>query len=94
MYYHHLPFPDDYPRWSRPDARAESPDLTLALAVIDRLRAVRRLRQQLISVQVQNRVVILEGAVATVELRQLAATHAWRTDGVFDVCNRLVAPTR
>jgi osmotically-inducible protein OsmY len=93
MYDHHQPFPDDFPRWSRPDAQAESPDLTLALAVIDRLRDVRRLRQQLITVQAQNRVVILEGAVATAELRQLAVTHAWRTDGVFDVCNRLVVPT-
>jgi osmotically-inducible protein OsmY len=94
MYYHHLPFPDDFPRWSRPKARAESPDLTLALAVIERLRGVRRLRQQLITVQAQNRVVILEGAVASADLRHLAAAHAWRTDGVYDVCNRLVVPTR
>jgi osmotically-inducible protein OsmY len=91
MYY--LPFPEEW--WSAgAESRPEDPDVSLALAVVDRLRAVRRLRGHRIEVRAQNRVVILEGKVPSDELKALAGEHAWDTAGVFDVCNRLAVPRR
>jgi osmotically-inducible protein OsmY len=91
----HLPFPDDLPWWPPPSDDPEpGSDLHLALAVIDRLRAVRRLRRQQITVQAQNKVVILEGTVSSAELRTLAGARAWQTPDVYDVCNRLLIAPR
>ena len=91
----YLPFPDDPPWWLPPSDNPEpGSDLHLALAVIDRLRAVRHLRDQQITVQAQNKVVILEGTVSSAELRTLAGARAWETPDVFDVCNRLLVPRR
>jgi osmotically-inducible protein OsmY len=87
---YHWPFPEDFPWQPRHDeSTGEHPDLRLALEVIERLRLVRSLRRQQISVHVQNRVVILTGTVSSPNLRTLAAAHAWRAPGTFDVCNRL-----
>jgi osmotically-inducible protein OsmY len=91
----YLPFPDDLPWWLQPSDDPEpGSDLHLALAVIDRLRAVRRLRHQQITVQAQNKVVILEGTVSSAELRTLAGASAWQTPEVYDVCNRLLITSR
>jgi osmotically-inducible protein OsmY len=91
MYY--LPFPEEW--WSpAADSGPVDPDVRLALAVVDTLRAVRRLRGCRIEVRAQNRVVILEGRVPSDELRTLAGDQAWGTAGVFDVCNRLAVPRR
>jgi osmotically-inducible protein OsmY len=89
MYY--LPYPEEW--WSPPtEGRPVDPDMGLALAVVDRLRAVRRLRGCRIQVVAQNRVVILEGEVPFDELKTEAGNRAWDTAGVFDVCNRLAVP--
>jgi osmotically-inducible protein OsmY len=87
---YHWPIPDGFPG-QQPDNGGPTlePDLRIAFEVVERLRAVRRLHGQRISVQVQNRVVILEGSVLTANQRILAAAHCWRTPGVFDVCNGL-----
>ena len=91
MYY--FPFPEEW--WSAAiDGRPVGTDVRLALAVVDRLRAVRRLRGHRIEVRAQNCVVILEGTVPSAELKVLAGHHAWGTTGVFDVCNRLAVRQR
>lgn len=85
-------FADGFPH-SRPFPRSAAPPLQadedLAMLVAERLR--RRLAgpPHRIVVEVQNRVVVLEGVVATNAFRTRAHLLVWQTVGVADVCNRL-----
>ena len=74
--------------WSRATA-AETVDERLARLVRQRLygdpwTCLRRVR-----VQVQNRVVILEGQLNSAWACWVAVDHAWQTPGVVDVCDVL-----
>lgn len=72
--------------------RADPPvgaDEELALLVADRLRETLAEPGHRIVVEVQNRVVVLEGIVATDAFRRQAHQIVWQTPGVFDVSNRL-----
>ncbi|MDY7088528.1 MAG: BON domain-containing protein [Actinomycetota bacterium] len=66
-------------------------DEQLALRVADRLRDELSGPADRVLVEVQNRVVILEGAVGTSTLRTRVHRLVWLTPGVADVCNRLDA---
>lgn len=83
------PFPDDpfISSWDEPEQ--ESEDLRLAALVAQRLSIDWSTRRQQITITVQNRVVILGGAVADQETRQAAGELAWDVPGVADVCNTL-----
>ncbi|WP_212990872.1 BON domain-containing protein [Actinoplanes auranticolor] len=84
-------FPEGTPSVPRPLPAGEPvhADRDLALRVADRLRAGLPQPGQRIVIEVQNRVVVLEGLVTDVHLRRLAHDLTWRTPDVFDVCNRL-----
>ncbi|MEU8230447.1 BON domain-containing protein [Actinoplanes sp. NPDC048967] len=84
-------FPESTPSAPRPlpAGRPMPADRDLALLVADRLRAALPQPGQRIVIEVQNRVVVLEGLVTTPDLRRLAHELTWRTPGVLDVCNRL-----
>ncbi|MEU4569803.1 BON domain-containing protein [Micromonospora sp. NPDC023956] len=64
-------------------------DTRLAVAVTRRLLGNRLTRRQRITVEVQNRVVILAGTVETPDVRFTAGELAWGAAGVADVCNAL-----
>lgn len=84
-------FPDGFPH-SRPFLRPAPPqqaDENLALLVAERLRGHLVGPGYRIVVEVQNRVVILEGVVATDAFRTRAHHLVWQTAGVADVCNQL-----
>ncbi|AGL16280.1 BON domain-containing protein [Actinoplanes sp. N902-109] len=66
-------------------------DDTLVELVADRLTAEVYVFGREMHVSVQNGVVILEGGVATPEMRAAAGRQAWATPGVRDVCNMLVS---
>lgn len=80
------PFPPDdgFGRPGRP-----SPDDLLALAVLNQLSEDGGLAGAEIIVEVQNRVVILDGVVSTPGMRRAAVEAVWRTPGIFDVSNRI-----
>ncbi|SNT65525.1 BON domain-containing protein [Asanoa hainanensis] len=83
------PMPGD-PWFRRPSGRGPSShDDLLALAVMDELSADPHLAGGEILVEVQNRVVILDGVVPSAHTRQVAGDAAWRVEGVFDVANRI-----
>jgi hypothetical protein len=84
-------FPDGWPD-SRPFLRYAPPlraDEDLAMLVAERLRRYLAGPAHRIVVEVQNRVVILEGVVATEAFRTRAHHLVWQTPGVADVCNQL-----
>lgn len=84
------PFPDENPFLSIGDEpEPESEDLRLAALVAQRLSIDWTTRRQQITITVQNRVVILAGMVADLEVRRVAGDLAWDVPGVFDVCNAL-----
>lgn len=64
-------------------------DEELALAVAARLRQHLTGTGNRVMVEVQNRVVILDGSVNSDELRSHFHHLVWHTPGVADVCNRL-----
>jgi osmotically-inducible protein OsmY len=66
------------------------PDEQLVDLVAGRLIATAEVRGRQVSVMVQNGVVILEGAVDSVDSKRAAGRLAWSTPGVTDVCNVLV----
>ncbi|MDG4824957.1 BON domain-containing protein [Asanoa sp. WMMD1127] len=88
-----FPFPPPMPGdgwFQRPQgARRPSQDDLLAIAVLNELSADTRLAGGEILVEVQNRVVILDGVVPSTYTRHAAGDAAWRVDGVFDVANRI-----
>lgn len=74
--------------WSR-SAPAESTDERLARLVTERLHDDPWTCLRSVRVQVQNRVVILEGRLDSARARWVAVDHAWQTPGVHDVCDML-----
>lgn len=83
--------PDEWPP-GRPDhgsAAAPLSDRNVQLLVASRLTEHAHTALAEIRVEVQNRVVILEGTVRSAPVRLLAHQLAWNTTGVFDVSNRL-----
>ncbi|MGC1215749.1 MAG: BON domain-containing protein [Micromonospora sp.] len=83
------PFPDDPFLSTRQEPEQENEDLRLAALVTQRLAIDWSTRRQQITITVQNRVVILAGAVADQETRRVAGELAWDVPGVIDVCNAL-----
>ncbi|MBQ1074937.1 BON domain-containing protein [Micromonospora sp. C31] len=69
-----------------------SPDARLACHLFERMQRDPLLRAERICIEVQNRVVILEGAVSEPALKVRAHTLAWATPEVHDVNNRLCPP--
>jgi hypothetical protein len=86
------PFDDprflQYYRVPQPPTEA---DEDLADRVAARLRADLSPVGHAIVVEVQNRVVVLEGGVPDHAMRAQAHAIVWRVPGVHDVCNRLSA---
>lgn len=75
--------------WQPPAGPPVGADEELALLVADRLRDSLVEPGHRIVVEVQNRVVVLEGVVATDAFRRQAHHLVWQTPGVADVSNRL-----
>ena len=87
------PYHRDGPtRWWSRATPAESVDQRLARMVTQRLHNDPWTCLRLVKVQVQNRVVILEGRLDSARARWAAVEHAWQTPGVFDVCDVLTGP--
>lgn len=83
------PIPGDgfpYERWSRP---ATHPEAAAAWRVLTRLRDDALLRDERITVEVQNRVAILHGTVRSAQARDVATRLARGVDTVDEVSNRL-----
>ncbi|WP_422735726.1 BON domain-containing protein [Micromonospora sp. WMMD729] len=80
-------FPGDPP--SLIQAGPLSDDARLACTLLERMQRDPRLRHERICIEVQNRVVILEGVVTSVDVRTQAHARAWNTPGVHDVNDRL-----
>jgi osmotically-inducible protein OsmY len=85
------PFPEEP---GRPAAEAHPPSLgwdeRIATLVTERLLTELVWAADRIVVQVQNRVVILQGVVRSETVRRRAHDIAGDTSGVFDVCDQLV----
>jgi len=69
-------------------------DELLVDRVADRLVADTEIHGRHVQVSVQNGVVILEGSVDSVDVKDAAGRCAWATPGVNDVCNMLVPDAR
>lgn len=82
------PLPDDgsFSDRRRPQP-ANDPDLQLAYSVAIRMAANPELQHQRITIEVQNRVVLLSGTVDSQGTQQTAGDTARQVDGVRDVCN-------
>lgn len=74
---------------SRANHDMEAEDSRLAFRTAARLKDLVRPGYSVV-VEVQNRVVILEGVVSAASLRRRLSETVWQTAGVFDVSNRLV----
>ena len=87
-----MPFdPADDPlfrQWFQPSAPPCEDDVDLAFRVADRLRAELPPGCDIV-VEVQNRVVMLEGTVPTRSVCVDAHRTTWQVPGVIDVSNRL-----
>lgn len=70
-------------------AEPTTEDARLACRLLERMQRDPTLRHERICIEVQNRVVILDGTVSTAEVSAEAHALAWRTPGVHDVSNRL-----
>ncbi|MEU4426576.1 BON domain-containing protein [Actinoplanes sp. NPDC024001] len=89
------PFPESDDDWQEPGADLQ--DCSLGLSTDEMIAEVfaasvfgdPHIRGARIKVQVQNRVVILLGEVASVRARKVMRQRAWDVPGVADVCNRL-----
>ncbi|MFI5490089.1 MULTISPECIES: BON domain-containing protein [Micromonospora] len=82
-------FPHEFP--SLFETRPTSEDARLACRLLDRMQRDPLLRHERICIEVQNRVVILDGVVSSAEVSAAAHDRAWSTPGVHDVNNRLRA---
>ncbi|WP_430495969.1 BON domain-containing protein [Micromonospora trifolii] len=80
-------FPDGSP--SLFQTGPASDDARLACQLLERMQRAPRLRHERICIEVQNRVVILEGMVTCADVSAAAQARAWSTPGVHDVNNRL-----
>lgn len=91
------PFPDENPfSAGSHQPTPDGADARLGAEVAQVLSVHPTTRGQGITVEVQNRVVILAGVVTDPAARQVAGALAWETEDVFDVCNilRLVGDRR
>ncbi|WFF00245.1 BON domain-containing protein [Micromonospora sp. WMMD964] len=79
--------PDDPP--SLFQTGPTSADARLACQLLERMQRDLRLRHEHICIEVQNRVVILEGTVTSADVSAEAQARAWSIPGVHDVNNRL-----
>ncbi|MFE0529567.1 BON domain-containing protein [Micromonospora parva] len=79
--------PDDFP--SLVQIQPASADTQLACRLLDSMQRDPRLRHERICIEVQNRVVILDGVVTCADVSTEAHARAWSTPGVYDVNNRL-----
>ncbi|MFC0005538.1 BON domain-containing protein [Micromonospora siamensis] len=64
-------------------------DTRLACRVVEQMQRDPLLRRERICVEVQNRVVIMEGRVGSVDVLAVARLLAWAVPGVHDVNVRL-----
>jgi osmotically-inducible protein OsmY len=80
-------FPHDLPPLFYAEPTTE--DARLACQLLERMQRHPLLRHERICIEVQNRVVILDGTVGTADISAEAGALAWRTPGVHDVNNRL-----
>ncbi|MEV2242774.1 BON domain-containing protein [Micromonospora sp. NPDC049891] len=80
-------FPHDPPPLIYAEPTTE--DTRLACRLLENMQRDPRLRYERICIEVQNRVVVLDGTVSAAELSNEAHALAWRTPGVHDVSNRL-----
>ncbi|MDO3703136.1 BON domain-containing protein [Micromonospora sp. C28SCA-DRY-2] len=89
-------FPWFYPHDLSPlfPSGSASDDTRLACRLLERMRQDPLLSHERICIEVQNRVVILEGVVSSDEVGRRAHACTWSTPGVHDVNNRLRAPQR
>lgn len=76
-------------RPERGSAAGPLSDLGVRRFVLSRLNEHAHTALAEIHVEVQNRVVILQGAVRSAPVRHLAHHLTWNTTGVFDVSNQL-----
>ena len=85
------PFPDDgsFTRGRSGFPAADDPDVRLTYAVADRLLSDSRIRHQRVTVEVQNRVVLLGGTVDSRSAGKATVEAARGVAGVVDVCNGL-----
>ncbi|MDG4782266.1 BON domain-containing protein [Micromonospora sp. WMMD961] len=79
--------PDDFP--SLIHIQPASEDARLACQLLESMQRDPRLRHERICIEVQNRVVILEGVVTCADASTDAHASAWGIPGVHDVNNRL-----
>ncbi|KAB1928206.1 BON domain-containing protein [Micromonospora noduli] len=79
--------PDDFP--SLIQVQPASEDAQLACRLLESMQRDPRLRHERICIEVQNRVVILDGVVTCADVSSEAHARAWSTAGVHDVNNRL-----
>ncbi|RSM43111.1 hypothetical protein DMB66_53730 [Actinoplanes sp. ATCC 53533] len=85
------PFPDDgsFSGGRRRFPATDDPDVRLTYEVADALLSDARTRHQRITVEVQNRVVLLSGTVDSRSSQQAAGDTARGVAGVADICNTL-----
>ncbi|QGN48681.1 BON domain-containing protein [Micromonospora sp. WMMC415] len=83
-------FPDDLPSLFQNTPASE--DARLACRLLEQMQRDPVLRHERICIEVQNRVVILEGAVSSADVSAHAHTLAWGAADVHDVSNRLCPP--
>jgi hypothetical protein len=85
------PLPDDgwFSNGTRRPHRPDDPDVRLTHEVADALLADERTRRQRITVEVQNRVVLLSGVVDCPQTREVATAVVRHVPEVRDVCNGL-----
>ncbi|WP_328474447.1 BON domain-containing protein [Actinoplanes sp. NBC_00393] len=89
------PFPEGEGDWQ--ESEADLQDCSMGMSTDDMIAELfaasvfgdPHIRGAYIRVQVQNRVVILLGEVASVQARKVMRQRAWEVPGVADVCNRL-----
>ncbi|MDG4811101.1 BON domain-containing protein [Micromonospora sp. WMMD1120] len=79
--------PDDF--FSSVPVQPPCDDARLAYRLLEIMQRDPQLRYERICIEVQNRVVILDGVVTCAELSAHAHALAWSTPGVHDVNNRL-----
>lgn len=83
-------FPDDLPSLFQTGPTSE--DARLACRLLEQMQRDPLLRHERICIEVQNRVVILEGNVSSADVKAHAHTVAWGTTDVHDISNRLRPP--
>jgi len=81
------PMPDDGFAGRRRPPSIHDPDALLACTVADRLVGYADLRHQNITVEVQNRVVMLTGTVGSHHVKRTAGEAARQVSGVVDIRN-------